>query len=205
MLAIHKEAFFKVADMLNCWIGLREPNPLADQWIGRVGYIAKGERCKAKTADNPSFRFAGLVTDPTLCPEAFTQATLTDALEKWKKFTFNNQLPSGFTRVESGSEKGLVKYEGAAIHADFDLMSINVADKNGHIGFTTRNDAHSLFIKAQPLLNHFFGSALIMHGSEFDWDGGIGARESEYVFYFGPKRQFKQTLSSMPQKVGTLH
>ncbi|WP_428655528.1 hypothetical protein [Runella sp.] len=205
MLAIHKEAFFKVADMLNCWIGLREPNPLTDQWIGRAGYIAKGENCKAKTSDNPSFRFAGLVTDPMICPEAFKVITLPDAVEKWKKFAPNNQLPSGFYRADSGPEKGLIKYNGAAIHADFDLMNISMADKNGHFAFTTRNDAHTLFIKAQPLLNHLFGSPLIMHGSEFDWDRGIGARESEYVFYFGPKRQFKQTLSSMPQKAGTLH
>ncbi len=80
----HMDVFFKVAEQFGCWIGVREPNPLADKWIGKSGYVPKGLNCKAKTSDNPAFRFAGLVVDPTARPEAFTKETLPDAKDTWR-------------------------------------------------------------------------------------------------------------------------
>src|SRR2546429_7629979 len=77
----HMQVFFEAAQQCTCWIGLREPNPLADKWIGKPGYIPKCENCKAKTADNPSFQFAGLVVAPTLRPEAFRRETLSAAID----------------------------------------------------------------------------------------------------------------------------
>ena len=38
----HMDVFFKVAEQFECWIGVREPNPLADKWIGKSGYVPKG-------------------------------------------------------------------------------------------------------------------------------------------------------------------
>src|SRR5712691_4759840 len=94
----HAQVFFDAARQCTCWIGLREPNPLADRWIGRPGYIPKGENCKAKTADNPTFPFAGLVVDPTTRPEAFEAETLAAAVDTWNhKFLKGGHLPGGFT------------------------------------------------------------------------------------------------------------
>ncbi len=205
MLARHKDVFFSVAGRLNCWIGLREPNPMADKWVGRPGYIAKSEKCKAKTADNQAFRFAGLVVNPLLCPEAFTAATVGEALKKWEGFTVVGRLPAGFTCAGSGHEKGLLKYQGAAIHADYDLMNISRADKNGKFAFTSENEELALFNQARPLLNAGFGAEMIQHGTEFSWTDGVGAREREQVLYFGPNRKFMQATSSMPQGAGSRH
>src|SRR4051794_32480819 len=90
----HKEIFFKAADQFNCWIGLREPNKLADKWIGKPGFRPKGINCSAKTADNDFHKFSGLVIDPFLSPDAFKPATLNEAKEKWTtKFLVGNKLP----------------------------------------------------------------------------------------------------------------
>ena len=205
MLPEHKEVFFRVADFLHCWIGLREPNKLSDKWIGRAGYIPKGENCKAKTADNRHFDFAGLVINPILCPEAFQGSTLPDAVGKWKKFAPGNHLPPGFSCSQTGKEKGILKFRDRAIHADFDLMAICSADKNGKMVFTTSEEENKLFFHVQRHLNLRLGSPLIQHGPEFAWKGGVGAAASEYVLFFGPKKGFQQTRSSMPKLEGTMH
>jgi hypothetical protein len=205
MLPHHKETFFAVANQLFCWIGLREPNELSDKWIGRSGYVPKSMHCKAKTADNAFYPYSGLVVNPLLCEDAFHYTTLEDAKEKWKKFADGNQLPSGFTCDEYGLEKGLVKFRGSAIHADFDLMVVCKADPNGSMAFTTPEEQVALSTEAQKLLNQRFGTPMIQHGTEFAWTGGVGARETENVLFFGPNRRFQLGKSSMPQKAGTLH
>ena len=145
------------------------------------------------------------MVNPVLCPEAFTAATRGEAVKKWESFTLGGRLPVGFTCAESGPEKGLVKYRGAAIHADYDLMNISRADKQGKFTFTTNSKEMALFGQARPLLNAGFGAELIQHGTEFSWTGGVGAREREQVLYFGPNRAFMQATSSMPQGVGAAH
>lgn len=210
MLAHHKNAFYDVADKLNCWIGLREPNELSDRWIGQPRHTPKPVSCKAKSADNPSFRHAGLVVDPTLCPEAFLPASLADARDKWnQKFAIGGRLPLGYTCLTTGPEKGLVRLHGSAIHADFDLMTVTLAGTDGGMAFTTREQMQALMMKVQPLLNSLLGSPMIQHGPEFDYMGNkdhrVGARPSEQVWFFGPKRRFIQSQSSMPTVPGTMH
>jgi hypothetical protein len=200
MLPQHKEAFFGVANQLKCWIGLREPNELSDRWIGRPGYTPKSVHCKAKTADNRFHPWAGLVVNPNVCTDAFHHSTLADAIDKWQKFTDGNRLPGGFTCDESGSEKGLVKSRGAAIHADFDLMVVCKADSSGAMAYTSPEEQTELSEQVGKLLNQRFGSPMIQHGSEFSWTGGVGARESENVLFFGPNRRFQLGKSSMPKK-----
>ena len=200
MLQWHKDIFFDAAQQFGCWIGLREPNELSDRWIGKAGYRPKGEECKAKSSDNENFRFAGLVVDPILCPDAFSPETLEAAVESWKKkFLVAGKLPPGFSRMESGPEKGLVRQQGQAIHADFDLMAINRSNERGEHLFTTNAEEKALFSRVEGYLNTRFGSPLIQHGSEFMWSGGVGARESEYVLWFGPGRRLKRSHSSMPK------
>lgn len=200
MNEIHKNVFFNVAQQFTCWIGLREPNTLSAKWIGRPGHVPKMEECKAKSADNPSHRFGGLVVDPTLCPEAFLPGSLPTAISTWKqKFMKGFNLPPGFFRAETGPEKGLVKFNGSAIYADFDLMAVNRSNIHGDLLPTSLHEQKELFSKVAPMLNQGLGANLIQHGAEFMWDKGLGARESEWVFWFGPGRRFRQSLSSMPQ------
>lgn len=200
MLQGLKDVFFDAAERHQCWIGLREPNPLAERWIGRSGYTPKMEACKAKTADNSRHEFAGLVVDPILCKNAFKPETVKAAQETWKnKFLKGDMLPVGFTRDTKGSQKGLVKYNGQAIYADFDLMAVNRSNENGDFVPTTLQEETDLFNAIAPLLNKGFGSQMIQHGAEFMWEGGVGARESEYVYWFGPGRRFQVGTSSMPK------
>jgi len=197
MLSHHKEAFYKAADRLVCWIGLREPNPLAEKWIGRGG-VPKGIDCKAKTSDNPSFKFSGLVVSPTLRPEAFKPDSLDTAEDKWCEFAPHDKLPSGYSCVTDGPEKGLVKKNGSPIFADYDLMAICKAGPDGRLARTTKHEEGALFIPIRRELNAAFGVPMIQHGAEFMWNKGVGAREREFVLWFGPKRQFRQDISSMP-------
>jgi hypothetical protein len=107
MRETHEEVFFNAAHQYTCWIGLRQPNALADQWIGRARYQPNGEACKAKTADNPVHRFGGLVVDPTRCPAAFKPETLRTAIETWQtKFLIGGRLPINFTRVPHANPVG---------------------------------------------------------------------------------------------------
>jgi hypothetical protein len=194
-----REPFFDAADAHTCWIGLREPNPLSERWIGQRGYTPKMMDCKAKTADNPTHRLAGLVVDPTRCPDAFRTESLAAAKHTWKeKFLKNGVLPIGFEVSKLATERGLVRYKGQAIYADFDLMAINRANENGDFVPTSESEETALFNLVAPMLNAQFGVDMVQHGAEFMWTGGVGARESEYVYWFGPGRRFRVAPSSMP-------
>ena len=96
-----------------------------------------------------------------------------------------------------------MKYNGCAIHADYDLMVVCNASADGEIGFTTKEEQRSLFTKAESMLNMRFHSQMIQHGSEFMYEEGVGARETEQVYFFGPGRRFKLGHSSMPRKAMT--
>ncbi|MBS1643757.1 MAG: hypothetical protein JST36_01850 [Bacteroidetes bacterium] len=196
----HRDAFFKAADKLNCWIGLREPNELSLDYIGKGGYTAKNEKCKAKSADDPAHQYKGLVVSPEICPEAFKPGSLSVAKEKWKLFAAN--MPFGFTV----NKDGLVKYQGKSIHADFDLMYTTKADSNGKMMFTSSSDAKRLEIEVAKFINNLLGTEIIQHGAEMAWGGDfsdpknpvpVGAKASEDIFSFGPKRQFRIDHSSM--------
>src|SRR5438132_13968201 len=195
----HMQVFFEAAQQCTCWIGLREPNPLADKWIGKPGYIPKGENCKAKTADNPSFQFAGLVVAPTLRPEAFRRETLSAAIDAWEnKFLKAGRLPPGFTCAQTGTERGLVRFSGSAIFADYDLMAITRSDPHGAWLSTSDAQQKELFAKVEPILRQGLRVPMIQHPTEFMWTGGVGAREMEWVLWFGPGRRFNRGPSSMP-------
>ncbi|MCF2518555.1 hypothetical protein [Dyadobacter sp. CY351] len=196
MLSQHREAFFSVAHEHWCWILLREPNDLSDKWMGKYGYIAKTTLCKAKTSDNPVFAFSGLVVDPTICPQAFLNKDA--AVNQWNTFLKGGKLPPGFTSETQGSEKGVVKFQGMKIHADFDLMAILNASPDGSKKYTSQDQVKRLFPKVRDSLNQRFGSPMILHGAEMQYKEGIGAKEREQVLIFGPSRQYDQSFSSMP-------
>jgi hypothetical protein len=192
----HMKAFFDAAQEFTCWIGLREPNELSAKWIGRPGYVPKSELCKAKTADNSRHEFGGLVVDPILCPDAFLMPR--EAARTWtQEFAPGGRLPARFSRAESGREKGLVKENGSAIYADFDLMAISKSNTAGEFLFTAYEEQEELYAKVGSFLNRGLGAKLIQHGPEFLWKKAIGARERENVLWFGPARHTRPGISSI--------
>jgi hypothetical protein len=198
----HRAAFYSVANICNCQIGVREPNEYADKWIGISGYIPKMKECKAKTSDEPSYKFSGLIVDPILCPEAFTDASRSSANEKWYDFTKDGNLPSNFTRETSGDERGLVKYKGAAIHSDYDLMFIRSLDNTRPAKYNDFSEREPLSIRVQTLLNINLGVSMIQHGAELDWydnESRVGAAESEMILTFGPNRYYSDFHSKVPK------
>lgn len=200
MLAQHREAFFQTAQKFTCWIALREPNALAERWIGRNCYRPKSEHCKAKTADNSAHRFGGLVVNPLLVPEAFLLQSRPDAVTKWKQFLASAPASQGFSWAETGLEKGIVRQKGGAIFADYDLMTIIKSNQAGDYLFTTNADELVLMRLVIPEINRRIGLDMIQHGPEFDPGfNGLGAREREFVLYFGPGNRFQTGLSSMPK------
>jgi hypothetical protein len=196
----HISVFLDVANNAQCWIGLREPNPLSDKWVGKAGYRPKGEKCKAKTADNPMFDFAGLVVDPTARPEAFKKESLRAATDTWKqKFILaNGKLPPGFSLAKAAQHRGLVQHSGLFVYADYDLMAIQRSNPKGEWLPTAQKDVRDLFAKVKPALNKGLHAPLIQHGAEFMWDQGVGAREQEWVLWFGPGKRVNRWPSSMP-------
>lgn len=198
----HHRIFLEAAQRFHCWIGLREPNPLADKWIGRAGYIPKSDKVKAKTADQSDHPLAGLVVDPTLCPKAFSAASRERAKANWNPAG----LPSGAHVVQDGPQKGLVLLDGKGIYADFDLMCLVKADERGEMVYTTGSEAMALHARVALFINTRMGVKMIQHGPEFDPDfNGVGAKESEEVYYYGPGSRTKVARSSMPQGKGRMH
>ena len=195
----HHKVFLEAAQRFNCWIGLREPNPLADKWIGRSGYMPKCDKVKAKTADQWDHPLSGLVVDPTLCPEAFSEGSRKRAAENWK-------LPSGARVVQDGAQKGLVLLDSKGIYADFDLMCLVKADERGEMVYTTGSEAMALHARVALFINNRLPAKMIQHGPEFDpgFDG-VGAKESELVLYYGPGNKSRAGHSSMPQGQGRMH
>lgn len=197
MLPDHFAVFRSVARREGCWIGLREPNPLGDRWIGRPQYVPKPLSCKAKTATNLNHPFGGLVVSPLLCPGAFTSSTMAKAKECWnEKFLTGGQLPASF----SVTPDGLVKTHGACIHPDYDLMSVVRSNSSGEMIHTSHSEELSLFIELQWEINHDLGIDMIQHGTEFMFTTGIGAADFEYILWFGPNGRFRRGPSSNQMK-----
>lgn len=194
----HHRIFHAAADRFQCWIGLREPNPLADRWIGKPGYMPKAMSVKAKTADRPGHPLAGLVVDPTLRPGAFRAGdSLKRAKDNWKP----SALPEGAQVTQEGDEKGLVRVHGKAIYADYDLMCLIQADEKGGMAFTTGEQGMSIFQRVALFINTRIGVPMIQHGPEFDPSfAGVGAKETERVYYYGPGGQTRMSMSSMPPR-----
>lgn len=197
MIEHHRNVILLVAQRCTCWIGVREPNPLSDRWIGDSRYVAKSEKCKAKTADNPGHRHGGLVVNPVKCLQAFKPASQLRALESWRGFLELGRLPPPFKCIESGDEMGLVEEKGKFIHADYDLLAIVRANDQGGFEPTSEVEQEELFKEIRPTLNQLLGKPMIQHGAELMWHGGIGMRDSEFILWFGPGGKSTTSYHSM--------
>jgi hypothetical protein len=218
MLESHRRIFFEVAQKHTCWIGLREPNALSDQWIDRPGFrpphdvpdaVSKGSNCAAKTADNPDHPLAGLVVSPVAVPNAFLPGSLRRALDAWNEFAPVGQPRNGFTVDKDGKWAGCVRISGRLIHSDYDLMTICRGDQNGgfvamnHLrapGPTNHSAAREELEQLSEVvirdLNAKFQFCMVQHGPEFLYNG-VGAKPLEYCYWFGPGNRFEVSLSSM--------
>jgi hypothetical protein len=209
----HKHIFSTVAQKLRCWIGLREPNALAERWFYSLGFIPKPQICKAKTANNPDSPYGGLVVNPYKLPEAFRDSnSLAKAQQIWDKFTFGG-LSYGFTC----NDAGILLLNKCGIYSDYDLMYISEADKYGKHQFSVSNvydglarnirpvernqrrTDYELFHLVQWEINLALGIPMIQHGAEFNY-GDMGAAANEHIFYFGPSGEFEVGYSSMSTK-----
>jgi hypothetical protein len=197
MIPEHISAFQYVARTLDCWIDLREPNLLSDKYISSPGYLPKFQTITAKTANNPAFRFAGLVVNPLLCPEAFKPQTLSRAVMSWNKFTRHITFGNAYSCPEKGYDKGVLKYHGSPIHADYDLLSVVPADKDGKRIPTGYDTQATLFALVKERLNALLKKEMIQHGTEMMYQTGIGAAEKEDIFLFGPRGELRSNPSSM--------
>jgi hypothetical protein len=213
MIPDHRNAFWETADEKNCWIGLREPNRLAERWIGKDGYVPKSMECKATTADNPLHRFGGLVADPFDCTDAFLDETIASARKKWMEFMINERFRTIFNVVKDGSDRGLLRSFDKCIYSDYDLMAILRATTDGRMTYTQTQiegpsadgslDRMMIDPKEKSFadeviraINRRIGIDMIQHGTEFMYLG-VGAKAKEEVYWYGPKRQFIQSESSM--------
>ena len=137
--------------------------------------------------------------EPTVRPDAFKKETLASAVDTWnEKFLKGGRLPPGFACAQAGPERGLVRFAGAAIFADYDLMAISRADQRGEMLFTSEAQQAELYGRVEPLLRQGLQVPMIQHPTEFMWEGGVGAREFEWVLWFGPGHRFNRGQSSMP-------
>jgi hypothetical protein len=67
-------------------------------------------------------------------------------------------------------------------------MAISWSNERGEMLFTDQAQQAELYAKVEPLLRQGLGVPMVQHPTEFMWDKGVGAREFEYVLWFGPGR-----------------
>ena len=218
MLTRHMQIFLDVAHEKHCWIYLREPNRLSERWVNHVACIPKDLNCSAKTSDNEDYEYSGLVVDPKIAPkEAFLPYSLEEA-----KTTFNNWVNkisnrTAFSTIKEGKKKGIIKYNGFMLHADYDIMLIDRASRRDDkivsrfgnlltiedtktgklIGQDSDFAKEIINILNLRLTPRYPNHPLIPHGTEFGFNG-VGGRKSEGLFRFGPNREFSLDHSSMP-------
>lgn len=198
----HKLIFWEVADSLQCWIGVREPNPYSQDYMGAADAIPKPEECKAKTADNPDSDLKGLVVDPTERPDAFRSGSVERAIGTWKEkfLTQKGGVPDGFTVDRQGPDRGLVRMGGMKIFSDYDLMTLVKSNEAGQYLSTDTDQLKALAYRVEGLLNRLLPKPMIQHGPEFLFDG-VGGKHGEFVLWFGPGQRFFVGPSSVDEKM----
>ena len=193
----HKEVFWDAADIFECWIGVREPNPYSQDYESHSDAIPKPEACKAKTADNPDCELRGLVVSPILRPDAFQGGSRQRATDTWTdQFLDHGSVPAGFTVEESGDDRGLVRYNGMKIFADYDLMTLVRSNDRGEYLDSDAEDVAALAMQVEHFVNRRLPKPMIQHGPEFLFDG-VGGKHGEFVLWFGPGARFHIGPSSV--------
>ncbi len=190
-----RKTFCDAAHDLQFWILVRRTNPASLKYIGQAKYVPKPIDCKAKTADKDgkSSKLAGLVADPTLCPEAFGALKLTKAKDIWSKFVVEQRIGNGGARyavvTDSKSQHyGAVTLQGSFVHGDYDLYDIidpEQAFRNLAAVETLLGQPHMRgpnFGKVQQFVNTRIGAPMVQHGGEAQYTD----HSEQSIDAFGP-------------------
>lgn len=191
-----KRVFAQVAHDLGLWILVRRTNPASLKYIGRPGYVPKPIDCKAKTADRDVGRWqlAGLVADPTLCPEAFGAAKLVKARNIWTTFSLEQNIGRPGARYAVITDKlnrhfGAVTLQGSFIHGDYDLYDIvdpEQAQRNLAAVESSAGQPHMRgpnLYKVMNAVNAQIGSPVVQHGGEMQYTD----HSEQAIDVFGPE------------------
>jgi hypothetical protein len=191
-----RAVFSQAARNFQLWILVRRTNPESLKYIGLSGYVPKPIECKAKTADKDSKRgrLAGLVADPTRCPEAFSAAKLGKALQIWNgEFSQHTQVEKPGSRWavvtdQSARHYGAVTCNGDFIYGDYDLYDIidpDQAPRNLAAVEALGSQPHMRgpnFYKVQQFVNVRIGAPVVQHGGEMQYTD----HSDQSIDAFGP-------------------
>ncbi len=184
-----KSVFSTVAMQLKVWILVRGTNKASLKYVGQPGFAPKPVDCKPKTADTGGVSLAGLVVDPTVAPEAFSQGEKrTTALETWKKFT-ERGLAAGYTIDQDGPRRGCLRKNGLYLHGDYDLY--DVVDPGDPTAMTRylkiENGTEVVYtgrsLNAKKALNAMLPIPMIQHGDQIAY---ADEHTSELIIGFSP-------------------
>jgi hypothetical protein len=209
-------AFSQAARQFSCWILVRRTNKDSLRFIGKAGFVPKPIDCKAKTANNSKHRFAGLVVDPGLVPDAFDPNKLNSVKSTWSEFETVLKTSKRYT-VETDKRDdhfGCVKLNGNCIHGDYDLKDVILVN-HMHRNLASVEQMHGqrhmrgpLFFKIQQFVNARIGIDMVQHGGEAQY----ADHSDEPIEMFGPGGEYLLFLNggavrSWYQSIGrpTLH
>jgi hypothetical protein len=175
------------------WILVRRTKSASLDYIGRANHWPKPGACQAKSADkdggNGRFKHAGLVVDPTVSPDSFTNAD--KARQFWAQFIHEHPLASW--RVDAAGRSlplaqqpaccvnnigtdtehyGCLLFENRYLHGDYDLYAIIRADRltanlSGIGGTPDHPTGHSPYlVPLQNYINSRIGVPMVQHGAQ---------------------------------------
>jgi hypothetical protein len=178
-----QSVFAAAALHIGVYILVRGTNEDSLKYIQDPLFVPKPIDCKAKTADTG--RLAGLVVDPRVSPEAFSEKRLGKAM-KWIY-----SLPDRFAVENSDSQfYGCVKVGGKCIHGDYDLKGIVLPGQEFRIlSLVTESlgqDARRgpKFYDVQRFVNRGIGKPMVQHGAEDEYlDHSTDLDETIFVFF----------------------
>jgi hypothetical protein len=183
-IRVQDQAVFAAAALqIGVYILVRGTNEASLKYIPDPLFIPKPIDCKAKTADKGAL--AGLVVDPRVNAEAFSEKRLAKAEECIAS------LPGRYT-VEKADAKfhGCVKLAGKCIHGDYDLKAIVLPGQEFRIlSLVTESlgqDARRgpKFYEVQRFVNHAIGKPMVQHGAEDEYlDHSKDLDENIFVFF----------------------
>jgi len=123
------KTFVECARSLRIWILVRKTNDASLRYVAKPGFIPRPADCQAKTADLGAV--AGLVVDPELVPEAFSEDRVAAAREAWREFLETFSITEKY-KMDNDPESprfGCPLYQGSYIHADYDLFDVILSRK----------------------------------------------------------------------------
>ena len=179
-----RSVFAAAAVQIGVYILVRGTNKASLKYVQDPRFIPKPIDCKLKTADQGDL--AGLVVDPVLNPQAFSEKRREKAV-KWI-----GTLPGRYTvdMAKNSRFVGCVQLGGKCIHGDYDLKAIvlrgqefrNLSLVTELLGQDARRGPK--FYEVQRWVNNAIGKPMVQHGAEDEYlDHSDDADETIFVFF----------------------